>query len=85
MKPIKLIAGLVLSLLMIGCQSMSTTQIGITEKDWLRSTFIADLAYMDGNVKAYKSGGIYYYFVDGKLNRIDQGMLPAKTIRLELR
>ena len=85
MKPIKLIAGLVLSLLMIGCQSMSTTQIGITEKDWLRSTFIADLAYLDGNVKAYKSGGIYYYFVDGKLNRIDQGMLPAKTIRLELR
>ena len=85
MKPIKLIAGLVLSLLMVGCQSMSTTQIGITEKDWLRSTFIADLAYMDGNVKAYKSGGIYYYFVDGKLNRIDQGMLPAKTIRLELR
>jgi hypothetical protein len=85
MKPIKLIAGLVLSLLMLGCQSMSTTQIGITEKDWLRSTFIADLAYMDGNVKAYKSGGIYYYFVDGKLTRIDQGMLPAKTIRLEVR
>ena len=85
MNPIKTIASLVLSLLLVGCQSMSTTQIGITEKDWLRSTFIADLAYMDGNVKAYRSGGIYYYFVDGKLTRIDQGMLPAKTIRLEVR
>jgi hypothetical protein len=55
------------------------------EKEWLRSTFIADLAYLDGNVKAYKSGGAYYYFLDGKLIRIDQGMLPAQTIRLELK
>ena len=70
---------------LIGCQSMSSTQVGMTEKEWLKSTFIADLAYLDGNVKAYRSGGMYYYFVDGKLLRIDQGVLPAKTIRLELK
>lgn len=51
----------------------------------MRSTFIADIAYMDGNVKAFKSGGVFYYFVDGKLVRIDQGIVPASTIRLELR
>lgn len=73
------------SFLMAGCQSMSSTAVGTTEKEWLRSTFIADLAYMDGNVKAYRSGGVYYYFVDGQLKRIDQGMLPAQTIRLEIR
>ena len=76
---------LVFSFFLLGCQSMSATQTGMTEKDWLRSTFIADLAYMDGNVKAYRSGGMYYYFLDGKLSRIDQGVLPATTIRLEVR
>ncbi len=74
-----------IALALVGCQSMSSTQIGMTEKDWLRRTFIADLTYMDGNVKAYRSGGMYYYFVDGKLSRVDQGVLPAKTIRLEVR
>ena len=85
MKPMKSIAAVVISLLLIGCQSMSSVQIGMTEREWLSSTFIADLAYMDGNVKAYRSGGVYYYFVDGKLSRIDQGILPANTIRLEVR
>ena len=75
----------IFSFVLIGCQSMSSTQMGISEKDWLRNTFIADLTYMDGNVKAYRSSGMYYYFVDGKLTRIDQGVLPAKTIRLEVR
>jgi hypothetical protein len=75
----------VLVLLLSGCQSMSSTAVGMNEKDWLRNTLIADLAYMDGSVKAYRSGGMYYYFVDGKLQRVDQGMLPAKTIRLELK
>jgi hypothetical protein len=85
MKLMKKITGVAILLFLVGCQSMSSTQIGMTEKDWLRSTFIADLSYMDGNVKAYRSGGMYYYFVDGKLNRIDQGVIPAKTIRLEVR
>ena len=68
-----------------GCQSMMTTELGVSEKEWLRGTFIADLTYADGNVKAYRSGGLYYYFADGKLRRIDQGMIPAQTIRIELR
>lgn len=74
-----------LSFLIAGCQSMSSTTMGMSEKEWLRGTLIADLAYMDGNVKAYRSNGMFYYFVDGQLKRIDQGMLPAQTIRLEIR
>ncbi len=74
-----------ITLFLVGCQSMSSTKTGMTEKDWLQGTFIAELVYMDENVKAYKSGGMYYYFIDGKLIRIDQGVLPARTIRLEVR
>ena len=85
MKLMMKITGVAILMFLGGCQSMSSTQIGMTEKDWLRSTFIADLSYMDGNVKAYRSGGAYYYFVDGKLTRIDQGVIPAQTIRLEMR
>jgi hypothetical protein len=85
MKIMSSITFVVITLFLVGCQSMSSTKTGMTEKDWLQSTFIADLVNMDGNVKAYKSGGMYYYFVDGKLIRINQGVLPARTIRLEVR
>ncbi len=70
---------------LVGCLSMSSTRIGMDEKEWLRSTFIGDLAYLDGDVKVYRSGGMYYYFLNGRLVRIDQGVLPAQTIRLEVR
>jgi hypothetical protein len=64
--------------------SMFPVEIGMTEKAWLRTTLVADLAYKDGNVTAYKSDGAFYYFRDGKLVKVDQGMLPAQTIRLEV-
>lgn len=71
--------------LLTGCLSMSSTAIGMDEKEWLRSTLIADQVYMDGQVTAYRSGGMYYYFLNKKLVRVDQGVLPAQTIRLEVR
>lgn len=72
-------------LLGTGCQSTMGPQMGMTEKQWLRRTFIADLAYMEGNVKAYRSNGAYYYFRDGVLVKVDQGMLPAQKIELDIR
>ncbi|PTY07067.1 hypothetical protein DB347_09565 [Opitutaceae bacterium EW11] len=75
---------LVAAMLVAGCQSTFAPKIGMTEKHWLHTTLIADLAYMEGNVKAYRSSGTYYYFVDGVLVKIDQGMLPAQTIRMEV-
>jgi hypothetical protein len=56
----------------------------MSEKQWLQRTLIADVVYMEANVKAYKSGQSYYYFVDGKLYKIDQGMIPPKKIQLEI-
>lgn len=79
------LAGLSSALLLAGCLSMSSVEIGMDEKDWLRSTLIADPVYRDGQVTAYRSGGVYYYFFNKKLVRVDQGVLPAQTIRLEVR
>ena len=75
---------LFVALLMVGCASTFSPEIGMSEKLWLRTTLIADLAYMEKNVKAWKSGGVYYYFVDGKLAKVDQGKLPAQKILMEI-
>jgi hypothetical protein len=67
-----------------GCQSTFGPELGMTEKSWLRRTLVADLVYMEQGVKAYRSGGVYYYFVDGKLARIDQGRLPPQEVKVQL-
>lgn len=75
---------LILVICLSGCQSTFGPEIGMTEKSWLRRTLVADLAYMEEGVKAYRSGGVYYYFVDGKLARIDQGRLPPQEVKVNL-
>jgi len=81
--PLLLIA--LIALAATGCQSTFGPQIGMTEKQWLRRTLIADVAYMEGSVKAYRSGGAYYYFREGVLVKIDQGIIPAHRIEMEIR
>jgi hypothetical protein len=82
-KPVTLIA--IAVIVLSGCQSTFGPKIGMTEKQWLHRTLIADVAYMEGSVKAYKSGGAYYYFREGILVKIDQGMIPAQKIELDVR
>jgi hypothetical protein len=72
-------------LLFANCASTFAPEIGMTEKRWLQTTLIADLAYMEKNVKAWKSYGVYYYFVDGKLVKVDQGRLPAQTVLMDIK
>jgi hypothetical protein len=67
-------------LLLTGCVSTFAPSIGMTERHWLRTTLVADLAYMEGSVKAYRSGGAYYYFKDGVLVKVDNGRIPAEQI-----
>ena len=76
---------LIVTLASSGCQSTFGPQIGMTEKQWLRRTLIADVAYMEGNIKAYRSGGYYYYFRDGVLVKIDQGIIPPQQINMQIR
>lgn len=72
-------------LLMSGCQSTFGAKLGMTEKQWLRTTLIGDLVYMEDGIKAYRSSGAYYYFKDGILVKVDQGILPPQKIEMEIR
>jgi hypothetical protein len=65
-------AGIIFLICLTACQSMIADQIGMTEKDWLRTTLVADLAFAQDKSKIYKSNGIYYYFKDGSLIRVDE-------------
>lgn len=85
MKIIKIGVGLLALTILCGCQSTFGPTLGMTETQWLRRTLIADVAYMEGDIKAYRSSGSYYYFVDGVLVKIDEGMIPAQRIQMEIR
>lgn len=67
-----------------GCLSMTAPQLGMTEKDWLRSTLIGDVAHIDGDFRVYRSNGAYYYFRQGKLVKVDEGQEIPKKIAIEI-
>ena len=74
----------ILSLSLSACQSLVGAKIGMSEQAWLATTLIGDLVYMEGSVKAYQSGGIYYYFRDGILVKVDRGRIPAQVIIMDV-
>ena len=84
-KTMQLVPLLLMSVLLSSCMSTFGPKIGMTEKHWLRTTLIADSAYMEGNVTAYRSNGAYYYFKDGILVKIDEGMIPAQQINMDIK
>lgn len=57
-----------------------STKLGMKEKRWLHNTVASDLVYAEGNVKAYRAGGSYYYFKDGLLVKVTQSLLTAENI-----
>jgi hypothetical protein len=57
-----------------------STKLGMKEKKWLYNTVSSDLVYAEGNVKAYRSAGSYYYFKDGVLVKVTQSLLPVDKI-----
>jgi len=79
MKKITLVLLLPLMLLLGACGTF-TPQVGMREKKWLRNTTASDLVYIEGNVKAYRSAGSYYYFKDGVLARVTPSLLSAEKI-----
>lgn len=68
-----------LTLLLAACGTF-TPQIGMKEKKWLRNTTAYDIVYIEGNVKAYRAGGSYYYFKDGGLVKVTPSLLPADKL-----
>ena len=81
MKKSALVVLIPLTLMLASCSLFTfAPQIGMKEKKWLRNTVASDLVYIEGNVKAYRAAGSYYYFKDGKLAKVTQSMLPAEKI-----
>ncbi len=81
MKKTALLLLISLGLLLNGCSILTfTPKIGMREKRWLHNTTASDLVYIEGNVKAYRSAGSYYYFKDGKLAKVTQSLLKAEQI-----
>jgi len=81
MKKILLVVLLPMMLAVTGCSLFQfTPKIGMGEKRWLHNTVASDLIYIEGNVKAYRSAGSYYYFKDGKLAKVTQSLLKAEQI-----
>ena len=76
-KPLLLLVPL--TLLLAACGTF-TPQIGMQEKKWLRHTIAADVVYIEGNIKAYRAGGSYYYFKDGLLEKVTPRLLKADSI-----
>lgn len=69
------------SLLLSACAFFPySAKAGSSEASFLRNTVTSDLVYLDGNVKAYRSGSAYYYFKDGRLVKVLPQLLPAEKI-----
>ena len=69
----------VVTLLATGCMTY-VPKTGMKEKKFLNNTVTYDLVYIEGNVKAYRSGGSYYYFKDGLLVKVIPQLIPADKV-----
>lgn len=67
-----------LALLASACTYVPKT--GMKEQTFLKHTITYDLVYLEGNVKAYRSGGSYYYFKDGKLVKVIPELISADKV-----
>ena len=72
-----LLCGL-LAVLLTACTYIP--RVGMTERKWIRNTISYDLVYIQGDVKAYRSDGAYYYFKGGKLVTVNQTLLAADRV-----
>jgi hypothetical protein len=64
-----------LAVLLSSCANVpKPAHIGMAEADWKKKNPFHILAAAESRATVYKSGTYYYYFVNGKLSRIDTGV-----------
>jgi len=78
------IAAILSCLVCLGCASVFAPKLGMTRNQWMRRTLIGDLVTMKDNWEVWKSGGRFYYFKDGVLDHIDQGLLMQQRFQIEV-
>jgi hypothetical protein len=80
-KPTRLLLCLPLLLSVSACSLMTYgPKLGTGERRWVSNTVAPDLVYIEGNVKAYRSSGAYYYFRDRKLVQVTPELLSADKV-----
>ncbi len=55
-------------------------KIGTGERRFVRNSYSAELVYIEGNIKAYRYSGSYYYFRDRKLVQVTPTLVSADKV-----
>ncbi|MBW7894661.1 MAG: hypothetical protein H3C27_06060 [Opitutaceae bacterium] len=55
-------------------------KIGTGERRFVSNAYSADLVYIEGNIKAYRYAGSYYYFRDRRLAQVTPNLIPADQV-----
>lgn len=55
-------------------------KIGTGERRFVSNAYSADLVYIEGNIKAYRYSGSYYYFRDGRLAQVTPTLISADQV-----
>lgn len=55
-------------------------KIGTGERRFVSNAYSADLVYIEGNIKAYRYSGTYYYFRDRKLVQVTPTLISADQV-----
>jgi len=55
-------------------------KIGTGERRFVSNAYSADLVYIEGNIKAYRYAGSYYYFRDRRLAQVTPTLIPADQV-----
>lgn len=78
---------LVLVLLLTGCAF--APELGMTEQSFknralLQSDDGVRLVVAEGDTRVYEVEDVFYYFVDGVLDRVDQGQLYEERVNISV-
>lgn len=55
-------------------------KLGMRERRWVGQAYSSDLVYIDGDVKAYRYSGSYYYFKAGRLAKVAPSLVAADQV-----
>jgi hypothetical protein len=55
-------------------------KIGTGERRFVNNSYSAELVYIDGNIKAYRYSGTYYYFRDRRLVQVTPTLISADKV-----
>tara|TARA_R110001592_G_C12949364_1_gene731210 strand:+ start:107 stop:370 length:264 start_codon:yes stop_codon:yes gene_type:complete len=85
----KIILIVMAALVLGGCVAWNP-QLGMTYPEFQEHWDVSDnldsprLVADDGTTRVYETDNIFYYFVDGQLDRIDQGQRFEKRVRVTI-